>query len=212
MVYVMNFRNIVYSDDTEPSARRFRNGIYKVFPRKVIEYEMNIKNAEWKDGIYKADQESSIEVYLLWTDKMENALTDGNEYTGNVYVSFDGLCYDGIVSKVYINGNEISTPQGSDGNDDYTVHITIEDTNKLILIEFPTAGSYKLEGIRISIQDMSELPGQVAVRNLSGVENTEIGVNTVQAQINPQDKGYVFLVSHIPKTGERFIMETKWKL
>ena len=53
-----------------------------------------------------------------WTDKMKNALTDGNEYTGNVYALFDGLCYDGIVSKVYINGNEISTPQGSDGNDD----------------------------------------------------------------------------------------------
>ena len=104
---------------------------------------MNIKNAEWKDGIYKADQESSIEVYPLWPDKMKNALTDGNEYTGNVYVSFDGLCYDEIVSKVYINGNEIITPQGSEGN-------------------------------------------------LGGVENREIGVNTVQTQINTRDKGYVF--------------------
>ena len=103
-----------------------------------------------------------------------------------------GLCYDEIVCKVYINGNEIITPQGSDGNDNYSVHITIKDINKPILIEFPTAGTYKLEGIRISIQDMSELPGQVAVRNLSGVENTEIGVNTVQTQINTQDTGYVF--------------------
>lgn len=70
---------------------------------------MNIKNAEWKDGIYKADQESGIEVYPLWTDKMKNVLTDGNEYTGNVYVSFDGLCYDGIVSKIYIVQTQINT-------------------------------------------------------------------------------------------------------
>ena len=153
---------------------------------------MNIKNAEWKDGIYKADQESSIEVYPLWPDKMKNALTDGNEYTGNVYVSFDVLCYDEIVSKVYINGNEIITPQGSEGNDNYSVHITIKDINKPTLIEFPTAGTYKLEGIRVSIQDMSELLGQVTVRNLGGVENREIGVNTVQTQINTRDKGYVF--------------------
>ena len=187
LLQAVALENCVENSDVQKSITN-----YKSFPREAVEYKMNIKNAEWKDGIYKADQESSIEVYPQWTDKMKNALTDGNEYTGNVYALFDGLCYDGIVSKVYINGNEISTPQGSDGNDDYTVHITIEDTNKPILIEFPTAGSYKLEGIRISIQDMSELPGRVAVRNLSGVENTEIGVNTVQAQINPQDKGYVF--------------------
>lgn len=163
---------------------------FDVYPRENVNYDIKYDHVNWnqEDSILTVEEGGKIYIYPHWTDRMEVDLQDGDSYTGVVYILFSDLQYDGMVSKVYINGNEISVPKGGNGNNSYLSHIEV-DENNVILVNFDTAGEYKLDNIELIIQNQTLLKNQIECRQ--GITNIFFGTNSIQGEIEVKDNGWI---------------------
>ena len=167
---------------------------YSVYPSETVPAEYEFENVLWnrEQGYLEAEENAVIRVWLQWSETQRQAIEDANPYTGVVYVTMTDFVYDGTVARAYINGNEISTPQGGDGQDGYLVRAAVQDAGQPIEIKLPQQGRYRLEDIAVCLQDMSALPEQVRERTEAAQQSFQVGVNEVSGRSRTAQEGWLF--------------------